>query len=214
MTLIQATALDGSMPSGTVAARPTTPVRAMRSRLGISAASRVVRPAKVSTGHPDAPSVIKTTYFTRILRPATLDTEPTRAPPGYPSGAPRTVVRSGARRQRAPLYPGIMLHLARTARSPSGHHVREAPPAGETPVNTFDRRDHRSRARRGWERTHAGGGLRRGPGTPRSALRGRDRPRHRPPCLGGPVGGVAIPAATPQEPPWRSKQREVERSLQ
>ncbi|OPZ76060.1 MAG: hypothetical protein BWY79_01800 [Actinobacteria bacterium ADurb.Bin444] len=41
---MQATALEGSIPSGTVRVIPTKPSAAMRSRLGILAASKVVRP--------------------------------------------------------------------------------------------------------------------------------------------------------------------------
>ena len=50
MTLMQAMALEASIPSGTLATRPTLPSRARRSRLGVWAASSEVRPR--SRGRP------------------------------------------------------------------------------------------------------------------------------------------------------------------
>ncbi len=51
------------MPSGTLSLTPVVPSWASRSRLGVCAASRDVRPPRAATGHPDAPSTMSTTYF-------------------------------------------------------------------------------------------------------------------------------------------------------
>ncbi len=68
MTLMQATALEASMPGGTLETKPTLPSRARRSRLGVCAASSEVLPPCGVAGHPDAPSMINTTYFTSRSR--------------------------------------------------------------------------------------------------------------------------------------------------
>ena len=63
MTDMQATALPGSMPGGTVRASPNVPCAASTSRLGVAAASRLVLPPRCGIGRPAAPSIINTQYF-------------------------------------------------------------------------------------------------------------------------------------------------------
>src|SRR4030067_1620794 len=60
---MQAQALLGSLPPGTVRTRPSSPSAAMASRLGVRASSRQVLPPRSGRGCPAAPSIIRTMYF-------------------------------------------------------------------------------------------------------------------------------------------------------
>jgi hypothetical protein len=63
---MQAQALLGSIPVGTVRTIPRVPSGTMASRLGVRASSRQVLSPRSGSGQPAAPSIIKTQYFKKF----------------------------------------------------------------------------------------------------------------------------------------------------